>query len=42
VRARPGADTWVRQVAERIPTCIPASGDDLEQLLAQIGLTVSP
>jgi 3-(3-hydroxy-phenyl)propionate hydroxylase len=42
VRALPGADTWVRQVAERIPTCIPASGDDLEQLLAQIGLTVSP
>jgi 3-(3-hydroxy-phenyl)propionate hydroxylase len=39
VRALPGADPWVRQTAPRILACIPASGDDLEALLAQIGLT---
>jgi 2-polyprenyl-6-methoxyphenol hydroxylase-like FAD-dependent oxidoreductase len=42
VRALPGADPWVRQNAARILACIPASGDDLEPLLAQIGLTVAP
>jgi 2-polyprenyl-6-methoxyphenol hydroxylase-like FAD-dependent oxidoreductase len=41
VRARPGADPWVRQSAARILACIPASGDDLEPLLEQIGLTAS-
>jgi 2-polyprenyl-6-methoxyphenol hydroxylase-like FAD-dependent oxidoreductase len=40
VRALPGADPWVRQSAERIVSCIPASGDDLEPLLGQIGLTI--
>jgi hypothetical protein len=40
VRALPGADPWVRQMAARIAACIPASGDDLETLLQQIGLTV--
>ena len=40
VRALPGADPWVRQSAERIVSCIPASGDDLEPLLEQIGLTI--
>ena len=39
VRALPGADPWVQQRCERIPACIPASGDDLESLLKQIGLT---
>jgi 2-polyprenyl-6-methoxyphenol hydroxylase-like FAD-dependent oxidoreductase len=39
VRALPGADAWVRQNAPRILACIPASGDDLELLLEQIGLT---
>jgi len=39
VRALPGADPWVRQNAERILACMPASGDDLEPLLEQIGLT---
>jgi hypothetical protein len=39
VRARPGADSWVRQRGARLLACIPASGDDLEPLLEQIGLT---
>ena len=42
VRALPGADPWVRQTAARILACIPASGDDLEPLLTQIGLTAAP
>ena len=42
VRALPGADPWVRQVGARILACIPASGDDLEPLLKQIGLTAAP
>jgi len=42
VRALPGADPWVRQTRARIFACVPASGDDLELLLGQIGLTVSP
>jgi 2-polyprenyl-6-methoxyphenol hydroxylase-like FAD-dependent oxidoreductase len=42
VRALPGANPWVRQTAARILACIPASGADLEPLLQQIGLTVSP
>ena len=42
VRALPGADTWVRQTASRILACMPASGNDLEPLLNQIGLTAAP
>ena len=42
VRALPGADPWVRQIGARIPACVPASGDDLEALLNQIGLSVAP
>ena len=42
VRALPGADPWVRQNGERILACMPASGDDLEPLLQQIGLTAAP
>ncbi len=42
VRALPGADPWVRQTGARILACIPASGDDLEALLKQIGLTAAP
>ena len=42
VRARPGADPWVRQNSARILACVPASGDDLEPLLNQIGLTTAP
>ena len=42
VRALPGADPWVRQRGARILACIPASGDDLEPLLKQIGLTAAP
>ena len=42
VRALPGADPWVRQTAARILSCIPASGDDLEPLLRQVGLTAAP
>ncbi|HTI39134.1 MAG TPA: FAD-dependent monooxygenase [Vicinamibacterales bacterium] len=39
VRALPDADPWVRQNGSRILGCIPASGDDLDALLRQIGLT---
>jgi 2-polyprenyl-6-methoxyphenol hydroxylase-like FAD-dependent oxidoreductase len=42
VRALPGGDPWVRQIGARILACIPASGDDLEPLLEQIGLTFAP
>ncbi len=42
VRALPAADPWVQQNAPRILACIPASGDDLEPLLQQIGLTAAP
>jgi hypothetical protein len=42
VRALPGADPWVGQNGERILACIPASGEDVEPLLKQIGLTLSP
>ncbi len=42
VRALPEAAPWVRQAAGRIVACIPASGDDLEPLLNQIGLTAAP
>jgi pentachlorophenol monooxygenase len=40
VRARAGTvDPWVRQTTARILASMPASGDELEPLLAQIGLT---
>ena len=39
VRALPMANPWVRQNRARIFACVPASGDDLEPLLGQIGLT---
>jgi 2-polyprenyl-6-methoxyphenol hydroxylase-like FAD-dependent oxidoreductase len=42
VRALPGADPWVRDARARIVACMPASGDELEPLLRQIGLTVAP
>ena len=45
VRALPataGGNPWVRQTAARILACVPASGDDLEPLLEQIGLTAAP
>src|SRR5688500_66863 len=41
VRALSGADPWVRQNRTRILDCVPASGDDLEPLLGQIGLTAA-
>ncbi len=41
VRALPGADPWVREARARIVACMPASGDDLELLLRQIGLTIT-
>jgi 2-polyprenyl-6-methoxyphenol hydroxylase-like FAD-dependent oxidoreductase len=41
VRALPGADAWVRQNGARIVACMPASGDELEPLLQQIGLTAA-
>lgn len=36
--AEAGADPWVASRASRLRSAIPASGDDLRQLLAQIGL----
>jgi pentachlorophenol monooxygenase len=42
VRALPGADVWVREARARIVACLPASGDSLEPLLKQIGLTAAP
>jgi 6-methylpretetramide 4-monooxygenase / 4-hydroxy-6-methylpretetramide 12a-monooxygenase len=42
VRALPSADPWVRQNGARILACMPASGDELEPLLQQIGLTTAP
>jgi 2-polyprenyl-6-methoxyphenol hydroxylase-like FAD-dependent oxidoreductase len=41
VRALPEADPWVVRTGARILACIPASGEDLEPLLEQIGLTIS-
>ena len=41
VRALPAADPWVREARARIVASIPASGDDLEPLLKQIGLTAA-
>jgi 2-polyprenyl-6-methoxyphenol hydroxylase-like FAD-dependent oxidoreductase len=41
VRALPGADPWVAQNGARILACMPASGDELEPLLQQIGLTAA-
>jgi 2-polyprenyl-6-methoxyphenol hydroxylase-like FAD-dependent oxidoreductase len=38
-RALEGAAPWVRQTAARIIACVPASGEDLNPLLAQIGLS---
>jgi len=42
VRALPAAGPWVRQNGARILACMPASGDELEPLLQQIGLTAAP
>ncbi len=36
-----GADGWVRRRSARIPATIPASGDDLETLLRQLGLELT-
>jgi 2-polyprenyl-6-methoxyphenol hydroxylase-like FAD-dependent oxidoreductase len=41
VRALPGADPWVGQNAAKILACIPASGEDLDPLLKQVGLTTA-
>jgi 3-(3-hydroxy-phenyl)propionate hydroxylase len=41
VQALPGANPWVGQNRTRILDCVPASGDDLEPLLGQIGLTAA-
>jgi 2-polyprenyl-6-methoxyphenol hydroxylase-like FAD-dependent oxidoreductase len=42
VHVPPGANPWVRQMGARLLACIPASGEDLEPLLEQIGLTAKP
>jgi len=36
------APAWVRHRAARISSCLPASGDDLDALLRQIGLALPP
>ncbi len=40
VSATPSATPWVRENARRIVSTIPASGADLEQLAAQLGLSL--
>jgi 2-polyprenyl-6-methoxyphenol hydroxylase-like FAD-dependent oxidoreductase len=40
VEAAEDAADWVKTYAERIPSCIPASGEDLKTLLQGIGLTM--
>lgn len=40
VRPRKDAEEWVAESAERIVTCIPASGEDLTRLAGQLGLEV--
>jgi 2-polyprenyl-6-methoxyphenol hydroxylase-like FAD-dependent oxidoreductase len=42
VRALSAADPWVQQHCARIAATVPASGDDLEPLLGQIGLSATP
>ena len=42
VRSLPGTDPWVRENRAKILASIPASGEDLEPLLNQLGLTVAP
>jgi 3-(3-hydroxy-phenyl)propionate hydroxylase len=39
VRPLAAADPWVTKNAARIVECVPASGEDLEPLLAQLGLS---
>jgi hypothetical protein len=34
------AEAWVKAYAERVPSCVPASGQDLEILLRGIGLSM--
>jgi 2-polyprenyl-6-methoxyphenol hydroxylase-like FAD-dependent oxidoreductase len=41
VESKAGADPWIERNASRIPTCLPASGADLEALLGQVGLQIS-
>jgi 2-polyprenyl-6-methoxyphenol hydroxylase-like FAD-dependent oxidoreductase len=41
LRTQPHTDPWVREHAARILPCIPASGEDLDALLEQIGLTIA-
>jgi len=38
IEAGPGAPEWAREHAERLLPCLPASGDQLEAILAQAGL----
>jgi len=38
LRAMDGAPDWARNNAQRLLACVPASGEDLEQLLVQVGL----
>ena len=41
VRALPNATPWVRDARARIAATLPASGEDVEPLLTQIGLTLA-
>jgi 2-polyprenyl-6-methoxyphenol hydroxylase-like FAD-dependent oxidoreductase len=38
--AQPQADYWMRAQRAVIPACLPASGEDLRALLAQLGITL--
>jgi len=38
----PDTDAWIAERAPRLLPCLPASGDRLERLAAQLGLTLQP
>lgn len=41
VRVRTDASPWIRQNAARVLATLPASGDEIEPLLGQVGLTTA-
>jgi hypothetical protein len=42
LQAANGASAWALERAERLVSCLPASGDHFDQLIAQLGLERSP
>jgi len=39
LEVRPGAPDWARELAPRLPACLPATGRELNDLLGQVGLS---